>query len=137
MVEVPEEEGFAPFDAPEVMGDDAPRRTTIVLVNNTQQTLTWSDSGCDHGERCVLAPDTIAPGASGTWELRSDGFQTGCEGWMEWTVGDNGLTVELKYDNPFYGSNSYPCSVNSTSYDIGRDGGDGDHATVTFTLTNN
>ncbi|CAG7565878.1 unnamed protein product [Fusarium equiseti] len=137
MVEVPEEEGFAPLDAPEVEGDDAPRRTTVVLVNNTQQTLTWAGSGCDHGERYVPAPETIAPGASGTWALRSAGFQTGRERWIEWRVGDNGPTVELKYNNPYYGSNSYSCSVDSYSYDIGRDGGDGDYANVTFTLTEN
>ncbi|KAG5772020.1 hypothetical protein H9Q72_001633 [Fusarium xylarioides] len=65
-------------------GDTSPRRIAASLVNKTQQTLTWVDSGVDHGTRSDHAPDTIGPGDTGKWGLKSDGFQTGCEGWMKW-----------------------------------------------------
>ncbi|CEI67425.1 hypothetical protein FVEN_g11597 [Fusarium venenatum] len=112
------------------------RGVMVFFLNNTQQTVTWSDSGCDHGERCILAPDDIAPGKWGRWALRSCGFQTGCEGWMQWTVDGNGdPTVNLGYDNPYYGSNSYSCSINSTSYTVDYEGGDGNAAIVKFILS--
>ncbi|KAI8648486.1 hypothetical protein LRP88_02234 [Fusarium phalaenopsidis] len=118
----------------EAMNPD--RGVSVWFMNNTDQELTWSDSGVDHGERSQLAPDTIAPWKWGRWALKSCGFQTGCEGWMTWTFSD-GTKVELGYDNPYYGSNSYSCSVNSTSYTISREGGDGNCATVKFIVSQN
>ncbi|RGP63172.1 hypothetical protein FSPOR_8754 [Fusarium sporotrichioides] len=112
------------------------RGIAVWFMNNTDQELTWSDSGVDHGERSQLAPDTIAPRTWGRWALQSCGFQTGCEGWMTWTFSD-GTKVELGYDNPYYGSNSYSCSVNSTSYTVSREGGDGNIATIKFIVGQN
>ncbi|KAF5538914.1 crystal et79 [Fusarium phyllophilum] len=114
----------------------APRRIAASLVNNTQKTLTWVDSGVDHGTRDAHAPDTIGPGDTGKWGLKSDGFQTGCEGWMKWSIGDNGPIVKLDYNNPYVGANSYSCSVDSAKYTAEREGGTGDHATVRFIVSN-
>ena len=50
------------------------RSIWIWLMNNTDEDLTWSDSGVDHGERCKLAPDTIAARDWGSWKLQSCGF---------------------------------------------------------------
>jgi hypothetical protein len=116
--------------------DTSPRRIAASLVNKTQQTLTWVDSGVDHGTRDGHAPDTIAPGGAGTWSLKSDGFKTGCEGWMKWRVGDGGPIVKLDYNNPYAGANSYSCSVDSAKYKVEREGGTGDHATVRFIVSN-
>ncbi|QGI66452.1 uncharacterized protein FFB20_02727 [Fusarium fujikuroi] len=114
----------------------APRRIAVSLVNNTQQTLTWVDSGVDHGTRDAHEPDTIGPGGTGNWGLKSDGIQTGCEGWMKWSIGDNGPIVRLNYDNPYVGSNSYSYSVESAQYTINRQGGTSDYATVKFIMSN-
>jgi hypothetical protein len=43
---------------------------------------------------------------------------------MTWAFSD-GTKVELGYDNPYYGSNSYSCGANSTSYTVTTEGGDG------------
>ncbi|KAF5627602.1 voltage-gated potassium channel [Fusarium sp. NRRL 25303] len=122
-----------------VISDAAPSPRTIAasLVNNTQQTLTWADSGVDHGTRDDHALDTIGPGDTGKWSLKSDGFQTGCEGWMKWRIGDNGPIVRLDYDNPYVRSNSYSCSVDSAEYTVKRQGGTGDFATVKFIVSSN
>ncbi|KAF5980216.1 crystal et79 [Fusarium coicis] len=117
-------------------GDTSPRKIAVSLVNNTQQTLTWVDSGVDHGTRDDHAPDTIGPRDTGKWSLKSAGFQTGCEGWMLWRIGGNGPIVRLDYDNPYVGSNSYSCSVDSANYTVEREGGSGDHATVRFIVSN-
>ncbi|KAF5570757.1 crystal et79 [Fusarium pseudoanthophilum] len=113
-----------------------PRKIAASLVNNTQQTLTWVDSGVDHGKRSDHAPDTIGPGDTGKWGIRSDGIQTGCEGWMEWRISDDGPIVRLDYNNPYFGSNSYFCDVNSAKYTVDWEGGKGDEATVKFILSN-
>ncbi|KAI7759243.1 hypothetical protein LZL87_008620 [Fusarium oxysporum] len=39
---------------------DAPRSVGITLVNNTNQTFYWDDSGLEHGRRKITAPDDIA-----------------------------------------------------------------------------
>jgi hypothetical protein len=105
------------------------RGVSVWFMNNTGQELTWSDSGVGHGERSKLTSDTIPPWKCGRRALESSGFQTGCEGWMPWTFSD-GTKVERGYDNPYYGSNSYSCSANSTSHAVTREGGDGNCAIV-------
>ena len=55
---------------------------------------------------------------------------------MTW-VFDDGTKVELGYDNPYYGSNSYSCSVNSTSYTVTWGEGDGNGAIVEFIVNQN
>jgi hypothetical protein len=91
----------------------AARKIKILFQNNTQQTLNWVDSGVEHGERSVVAPDQINPHDTGNWALESDGSMTGCEGWMTWRIGDNGPTVTLEYSNPYARENSYSCNVDS------------------------
>ncbi|KAF5969753.1 hypothetical protein FBULB1_10073 [Fusarium bulbicola] len=77
-----------------------PRRIAASLVNHTQQTLIWVDSGVAHGPNSVRAPETIGPHDTGKWGLESDGFQKVCEGWMKWRIGNDGPVVRLDYNNP-------------------------------------
>ncbi|KAM7187807.1 hypothetical protein V8F33_011022 [Rhypophila sp. PSN 637] len=118
----------------------ASRSIDITLVNKTDQLLVWDDSGLDHGERKVTAPDFIYPGQKGRWMLESDGFMTGAEGWMNWRIENNGdAKVKLEYNNPFSGSNDYSQKVTgdgSDKYVVDREGGGGDNAKVVFTVRN-
>lgn len=117
----------------------AERSIDIIVVNNTNQTLIWDDSGLEHGERKVVAPDTIAPGAKGRWMLESCGIATGCEGWMHWQVGEGGPMLKVNYDNPDAGSNEYNCWVHpkeDTRYEVSKSGGDGNNARISFTIKN-
>lgn len=118
----------------------ASRSIDITLVNKTDKVLHWSDSGLDHGERKVTAPDTIWPERKGRWMLESNGFMTGAEGWMNWRIDENGsAVVKLEYNNPFTGSNGYSGWVagdGSERYVVDREGGSGDNAKVVFTVRN-
>ncbi|KAL5600609.1 hypothetical protein FOVSG1_008421 [Fusarium oxysporum f. sp. vasinfectum] len=116
---------------------DAPRSVGITLVNNTNQTLYWDDSGLEHGRRKMTAPDDIAPRTKGRWMLESHGYLTGCEGWMNWRIGSGGPKVKLEYDVPYAGSNEYGYEVESSSYTIEKRGGSGNHANVVFVVSNN
>ncbi|KAI1174437.1 hypothetical protein F4777DRAFT_384728 [Nemania sp. FL0916] len=113
----------------------ADRSVAVALRNQTNEELVWEDSGMDHGKRAKLAPDEIAPHSVGYWALESDGWKTGVEGWIEFKVGSGGPTLELKYDNPYIGSNSYGQSVDSNRYKVERSGGDGNNCKVIFTLS--
>ncbi|KAI1071491.1 hypothetical protein LB507_005080 [Fusarium sp. FIESC RH6] len=110
----------------------AARKIKILFQNNTQQTLNWVDSGVEHGERSVVAPDQINSRDTGNWALESDGFATGCEGWMTWRIGDNGPTVTLEYSNPYVGEISYSCSVDSNAFTVDWNGGSNDWVEVRF-----
>ncbi|KAJ4251066.1 hypothetical protein NW762_011717 [Fusarium torreyae] len=114
--------------------DTPPRTIKASVLNKTTQNLNWVDSGVDHGVRDGHAPDVIKPQGEGKWSLKNDGVKTGCEGWMKWRIGDNGPVVKLEYNNPFVGSNTYSCSVDSDDYVVQREGGTGDKATVKFTV---
>ncbi|KAK3312107.1 hypothetical protein B0H66DRAFT_570082 [Apodospora peruviana] len=122
-----------------VQNTDAARSIDILLINNTDQTLIWDDSGLEHGKRRITAPDFIEPGKKGRWMLESSGIATGCEGWMHWKVGEDGPMLKVNYDNPYYGSNEYNCWVHpkeDTRYEVSKSGGDGNTARIVFTAKN-
>ncbi|KAK4158662.1 crystal et79 [Cladorrhinum sp. PSN259] len=120
-------------------GSMEPRSIAIVLINNSDQQLIWDDSGLDHGKRSITAPDFINPRTHGHWMLESDGFLTGCEGWMHWKVGQDGPMLKVNYDNPYDGGNEYNCWVHpqeNTLYKVEKTGGRGNKATIAFTFSN-
>lgn len=117
----------------------APYSIEIILVNTTDQTLIWDDSGLEHGTRKVVAPDFINAGAKGRWMLEQCGLMTGCEGWMHWKIGEDGPMLKVNYNNPYVGSNEYNCWVHpkeDTRYEVSKSGGDGNNAKITFTVKN-
>ncbi|KAF5249033.1 hypothetical protein FANTH_5626 [Fusarium anthophilum] len=116
---------------------DAPRSVGITLVNNTSKTLYWDDSGLEHGKRKITAPDDIAPQKKGRWMLESDGYLTGCEGWMNWRVGEGGPKLKLEYDIPYAGSNEYGYEVEASDvgYTVEKRGGSGNRANVVFVIS--
>lgn len=114
----------------------AERSIDITLVNEPESALIWTDSGLDYGKRKIVAPDSIAPGDKGRWMLESAGMATGCEGWMNWKIGENGPMVKLRYDNPWSGSNSYSNWVDpeDSPYVVERTGGGGDNTQIIYNV---
>lgn len=110
------------------------RSVTIVIVNDSDDRLVLSDSSLDHGIWTTSPPNAIETGETSTFESESDGFQTGTEGTVDFTIqtsqGSNG-TAHFHWDNPFFGSNSYDQTV-PVWYKAGRSGGDGNNTTVTW-----
>jgi hypothetical protein len=122
----------------------AARSTHVRLENlSGRLNLRLLDKSLDHGEWTVQPPQLI--GNAGEWESESAGFATGTEGRVSYqieTVDEEIMgRVDLHWDNPFVGSNSYEESVlpRATSatdqgFSVGHVGGDGDNASVLFKL---
>ncbi|WP_071767997.1 hypothetical protein [Burkholderia ubonensis] len=128
----------------------ASRSTTVILENKTdfQLTLDSDNVYLDHGEwtKGMNPPATIVGQCQGAWENESDGLLTGDQGHVRYTItdgetdsgGQNKNWVQINWDNPYGGDNSYDQSVSDKSkYTITRNSntGSGNNATVKFSLT--
>ena len=91
----------------------AARSTFVTLDNTTRFNLARTALGLDHGEWIDQPPQII--GNQGTWKSESNGLLTGTEGSASYSIRDlydveHGL-INVLWDNPFVGSNSYSQSV--------------------------
>ncbi|KOU65337.1 hypothetical protein ADK55_06810 [Streptomyces sp. WM4235] len=114
-------------------GTTAQRSTSVTLVNKTGQNLVKTWEKLDHGcwTTDMLPPDNIPNDKSPRWASESCGAATGTEGRATYAL-SNG-EVQLHWNNPYVGSNSYECHVPS-GYSCYRSGGGGNNADVTFTV---
>lgn len=87
-----------------------------------------------HGIWVIVPPEVIPPGGTGVFESESDGFATGTEGSVQYSIDRSSNIVGLSWDNPYVGSNSYG-HTQPAGYTISQQGGGGDNANVTFTLS--
>jgi hypothetical protein len=123
----------------------AARSTHVRLENGTGQpfNLRRLDVSLAHGEWTTQPPQLI--GDFGEWESESDGFLTGTEGRASYQIetvdGEVMGRVDLHWDNPFLGSNSYeetvlPKATSPTDqgFSIGHVGGSGNNASVVVKL---
>lgn len=77
-------------------------------------------------------PTTMIPaGGTATWESESDGVMTGTEGWAIFWAED-GTVVELDWNNPFCGKNTYHHKEGGKEKPT--NGSAGSNSTVTFTF---
>ena len=121
----------------------AARSTHVTLTNQAGRfnLIKLSDT-LDHGEWTIRPPATV--GNQAEWESESNGFATGTEGSANYRIetdeGEPIGTLDLHWDNPFVGSNSYDQSVNPQATDggegfsVGHLGGSGNNASVEFLL---
>ncbi|MFD5507535.1 hypothetical protein ACFWIB_07130 [Streptomyces sp. NPDC127051] len=112
--------------APGIM---AARSTHVTLVNLTDRVWTFGQASLRQGMWSSRLPEFIAPYSAGEWGTESNGVMTGTEAQASYST-ENG-PVEVRWSNPFVGSNSYGCRVPS-GYSCQRTGGPGDNASVTF-----
>lgn len=113
----------------------AARSVNVTFTNNTGFILgKWWD-GLDHGVWTddVEPPQTIVSGETVTWMSESDGIATGTEGRVQYTVGDGGPVIELHWNNPFVGDNTYD-EQSIGGWSLLRSGGAGSDAQVTWTF---
>jgi hypothetical protein len=110
----------------------AERSTLVNFTNNSDSALTLSGEsleGCwATGFESLAAPHQIAIGQTVSFEGESCEFLHGTEFKLNYELA-NGSTLQLVYDNPFVGSNSYVENA-PQGYEINRTGGSGDNAEV-------
>ncbi|QRV32440.1 Crystal protein ET79 (plasmid) [Streptomyces californicus] len=111
----------------------AQRSTRITVTNSTGQGMQRVWSKLSHGcwTNDELPPDNIPAGRSTAFGSESCGLATGTEGETNFAV--PGGQVEIRWNNPFVGSNSYSCTTPSGYY-CSRSGGSGNNANVHFTI---
>jgi len=114
----------------------ASRSTNVTLINNTDLTLILTQATLSHGvwSDGLYPPEKIAPHSKGNWQSESDGFMTGTEGTVTYTVENGTGNVVIHWDNPYAGGNGYSSSA-PNGYEISQSGGSGNNAVVTFTLS--
>jgi Aegerolysin len=113
----------------------AARSVFTTFTNNTEYILGKSWQNLDHGVWTddIEPPQTIVSGETVTWSSESDGIATGTEGRVDYTVGDGGPVIELHWNNPFAGGNTYD-ELGLSGLSLLRSGGDGDNAEVSWTF---
>ncbi|MEE1826312.1 Crystal protein ET79 [Streptomyces sp. BE20] len=122
--------------AQSVAGVTAARSTKVSLVNYTGTGLTKTWEHLDHGcwSADGLPPSYISNTKASSWKSESCGFATGTEGSISYALAGGGGQVDLHWNNPYLGSNSYSCSV-PDGYTCVRSGGSGNDASVAFTIS--
>jgi hypothetical protein len=121
-----------------IHGDRGSRAVEVVLVNNTDVTITFGD-GMARGAISTQPPSFIAPGSYGTFETRNANIAQGTEGWLVYGIQTGGPTplpaFTLFWSNPLIGSNDYGHAFhNNAGFVIDRVGGENALATVFFIL---
>lgn len=117
-------------------GSGVAARSTEVRFQNATDTILgkWWDH-LDHGiwTNDIAPPQTIMPGETVTWSSESSGILTGTEGRVQYMVGDGGSVVNLHWNNPYSGSNTYDEAC-ATGLSVLRSGGGGANAQVSWTI---
>ncbi len=111
----------------------AERSTKLNFKNSLQFTFIREEHDLSHGIWKNSPPSKIDGSAS--WESESDGYMTGTEGYVKYSMVPNIILehLYLKWDNPYLGSNSYNSSCDA-NYEIINFNARGDNATVNFDL---
>ncbi|MFB8242831.1 aegerolysin family protein [Kitasatospora purpeofusca] len=116
----------------------AARSTQVSLVNWSSCELRLQNAWLDHGvwsDGLAPAP-VISDGSTARWQSESNGFLTGTEGHVIYDAFNcqvsvlNGKRVQLHWNNPYAGSNSYDTAGSDPNFRFGRNGGSGNNATA-------
>ncbi|MFD4656232.1 hypothetical protein ACFWP2_11450 [Kitasatospora sp. NPDC058444] len=117
----------------------AARSTAVKLNNWTGCTLTRENWWLDHGIWTSEPPVHIYDKQQGQWSSESNGFATGTEGHARFFSENcadpvlNGRIVQVHWNNPYVGSNSYDSSFTDLKFYVPQPaGGGGNNATAEF-----
>jgi hypothetical protein len=116
----------------------AARSAIIHLTNNSPCTLIFDDKTLWHGVwiKGGLPPTVIPPGAIGTFGSESSGFMTGTEGDVAYSLEYcpdgryNNAWIEVYWDNPYFGANSWKTTPNAKFVGMWNDGLYGENAVM-------
>jgi hypothetical protein len=119
----------------------ASRSVLVNFQNQTSQTLSRTSFGLEGGiwsngsNGQMVPPDQIPPQTNVAWQSESNGFMTGTQGYANYEIAGNASqTVNLGWDDPYSGSDSYTGTC-TPPYSLATSGGQGNNATVIFTLS--
>ncbi|MFD3662791.1 GDSL-type esterase/lipase family protein [Streptomyces sp. NPDC058659] len=119
----------------------AARSIGVSFVNLTGCDLTLEWHALPHGIWTATPPDLISREQGAAWGSESSGLATGTEGNIRYVTrncletSDNNRQVQLHWNNPFIGSNSYDENGSDFStFRIDRQGGVGNNTTVIWTV---
>lgn len=110
----------------------AARSVVVRFHNDTDQKLTYVSAGNLEGKWDTRPPATIAAHGSAQWKTESTEVFHGTQGSVTYRIANAG-DVRIGWDNPYVGSNSYPCS-GPQGFSVVQGGGKGNDATVDLTL---
>jgi hypothetical protein len=111
----------------------AARSTVVTFDNQTEHSLTKIHEHLDHGHWDTHPPPVINPRTQVVWKTESSGFMTGTEGSVRYQLDTNLGIVDIHWDNPYAGSNSYDQHA-PDGFAMECTGGSGNDARVVFTL---
>jgi hypothetical protein len=112
----------------------AERSVQVVFHNHSDKTLTLNRAELAHGRWTKEPPRTIGSQQQAEWASESDGFLTGTEGRATYHLhGNSHAKIELHWDNPFVGSDSYEQHA-PAGFHLSQQGGAGNNARVDWTL---
>ena len=111
------------------------RLIKITVINQTNVQFNLDSKSLDHGIWSLhLEPPQYIDANSSVWfQCESAGFMTGCQGNVTYRAGDLGQ-FNLRFDNPFAGSNDYGETI-PAGLKVKREGGGGDDAGVIWTFS--
>ncbi|MFE4971390.1 endonuclease/exonuclease/phosphatase family protein [Kitasatospora sp. NPDC056651] len=119
----------------------AARSTGVIFSNRTGCDLTLEWRGLLHGIWTASPPDRISREQGASWGSESSGIATGTEANVRYVTqncsirSNDNRQVQLHWDNPFIGSNSYDeAGSDYSTFRIDRAGGVGNNAVVTWTV---
>jgi hypothetical protein len=111
----------------------------VRLRNTTPHDLTFVHAELEHGKwsgpdyPSYTPPGTVYAGTTWSWESQSDGIATGTQGRAVYAVAGTAATIEIRWDNPYIGHNSYK-GIGPQPYLIRYSGGDHHNASIDFTV---
>jgi Ca2+-binding RTX toxin-like protein len=110
------------------------RAVEVVLANRSPVALSFLD-GTASGEWVTGVPGTIASATYAAWETQNKKALHGTEGHIDYAV-PGGAGLDLHWDDPFIGSNSYDATP-PPGFAVDIIGGEHNHATVFYHLRSN
>ncbi len=110
---------------------------TSTFVNNSGSALIGIGGQLDHGEwtNNNKPPARIEAGETVSWESESDGIATGTEGEVQYQIEGTSITMNLHWDDPFVGSNSFDITgLDNVGYHTTADGQQGDNVSASYSI---
>ncbi|KAH7117319.1 hypothetical protein EDB81DRAFT_818102 [Dactylonectria macrodidyma] len=112
------------------------RSVQVTFQNQTDSALVLTSTDLPHGEWTVSPPARIEPDQTANFSSESDGVATGTEGRATYQLENLAATVQLHWDNPFVGGNSYDAKVSDPIWHrvVSSGSGSGNNSSMTWTL---
>ena len=110
---------------------------TSTFVNNSGSALIGISDQLDHGvwTNNNVPPSRIEAGETVSWESESDGVATGTEGEVQYEIEGTSITMNVHWDDPFVGSNSFDITgLDNVGYHTTAGGEQGDNVSASYSI---